>query len=80
MSRVNRPVVVQGVQHVFHPPVTLAAWPSDDRRSRLVFITRGIDERAVTALFEAVGMLRTEPAREPMEDRTNYQARNQAGR
>src|SRR5262245_2677387 len=29
------PVVVQGVQHVFHPPVTLAAWPSDDRRSRL---------------------------------------------
>ena len=56
------PVVVQGVQHVFHPPVTLAAWPSDDRRSRLVFITRGIDERAVTALFDAVGMLRTKPA------------------
>ena len=56
------PVVVQGVQHVFHPPVTLAAWPSDDRSSRLVFITRGIDEQAVTALFEAVGMLRTKPA------------------
>jgi G3E family GTPase len=51
------PVVVQGVQHVFHPPVTLAAWPSDDRRSRLVFITRGIDEEAVTALFDAVGTL-----------------------
>jgi len=51
------PVVVQGVQHVFHPPVTLAAWPSDDRRSRLVFITRGIDEAAVSAAFAAVGML-----------------------
>jgi G3E family GTPase len=51
------PVVVQGVQHVFHPPVTLAAWPSDDRRSRLVFITRGIDEPAVSALFAAVGMV-----------------------
>ena len=51
------PVVVQGVQHVFHPPVTLAAWPSDDRRSRLVFITRGIDEQAVSAVFAAVGML-----------------------
>jgi G3E family GTPase len=51
-------VVVQGVQHVFHPPVTLAAWPSADRGSRLVFITRGIDEQAVAALFEAVGMLR----------------------
>jgi G3E family GTPase len=56
------PVVVQGVQHVFHPPVTLAAWPSDDRRSRLVFITRGIDEPAVAALFGAVGMLRNAPA------------------
>ncbi len=55
------PVVVQGVQHVFHPPVTLAAWPSGDRRSRLVFITRGIDEQAVTALFDAVGMLRSGP-------------------
>jgi G3E family GTPase len=54
------PVVVQGVQHVFHPPVTLAAWPSDDRRSRLVFITRGIDEQAVTALFDAVGLLARE--------------------
>jgi len=55
------PVVVQGVQHVFHPPVTLAAWPSADRRSRLVFITRGIGEQAVAALFEAVGMLRGAP-------------------
>jgi G3E family GTPase len=60
------PVVVQGVQHVFHPPVTLAAWPSDYRGSRLVFITRGITEQAVAALFEAVGMLRSatdQPAR-----------------
>ena len=48
---------VQGVQHVFHPPVTLAAWPSEDRRSRLVFITRGIDKPAVSAVFAAVGML-----------------------
>jgi G3E family GTPase len=35
-----RPLVVQGVHHVLHPPVELDAWPSDDRRSRLVFITR----------------------------------------
>ncbi|MCC2977096.1 GTP-binding protein [Sphingomonas sp. PL-96] len=38
-----RPLVVHGVQHVFHPPVELDAWPSEDRRTRLVFITRGID-------------------------------------
>ena len=51
------PVVVQGVQHIFHPPVTLAGWPSDDRRSRLVFITRNIPRAAVEALFSAVGAL-----------------------
>jgi G3E family GTPase len=52
------PVVVQGVQHIFHPPVTLAAWPSEDRRSRLVFITRNVERAAVAALFSAVGALR----------------------
>lgn len=36
------PVVVHGVQHVFHPPIELENWPSDDRRTRMVFITRGI--------------------------------------
>jgi G3E family GTPase len=51
------PVVVQGVQHVFHPPVTLTAWPSEDRSSRLVFITRNVSEEAVAALLAAVGML-----------------------
>jgi len=55
------PVVVQGVQHVFHPPVTLAAWPGEDRGSRLVFVTRNIPEEAVTALFGAVTGLRTPP-------------------
>jgi G3E family GTPase len=38
----DRPVVIHGVQHVFHPPVELTTWPSDDRRTRMVFITRGI--------------------------------------
>ena len=51
------PVVVQGVQHLFHPPVTLAAWPGDDRRTRLVFITRGIARATVANLFAAVAAL-----------------------
>jgi G3E family GTPase len=38
----DAPVVVHGVQHVFHPPIMLDRWPSADRRSRLVFIVRGI--------------------------------------
>jgi G3E family GTPase len=36
------PVALHGVQHLFHPPAHLAEWPSDDRRSRLVFITRDL--------------------------------------
>jgi G3E family GTPase len=36
------PVVIHGVQHVFHPPALLARWPSADRRTRIVFITRGL--------------------------------------
>jgi G3E family GTPase len=49
----GKPVVVQGVQHVFHPAVTLARWPSEDRSTRLVFITRNIDQPTVEALFRA---------------------------
>jgi G3E family GTPase len=51
------PVVVQGVQHVMHPPVTLDQWPSTDTCSRLVFITRGISESTIRALFDAVTAL-----------------------
>jgi G3E family GTPase len=48
------PLVIQGVQHLFHPPIELAGWPSDDRATRLVFITRGIDRATVENLFSAV--------------------------
>src|SRR5882762_4518427 len=51
------PVVVQGAQHVFHTPVTLDAWSGEDRRSRIVFITRNLSRESVEALFAAVGTL-----------------------
>jgi G3E family GTPase len=51
------PVVVQGAQHVFHPPVTLEAWGGEDRRSRIVFITRNLSRESVESLFAAVGTL-----------------------
>jgi len=51
------PVVVQGAQHLFHPPVTLAAWPGEDRCSRIVFITRNIPRQAVEGLFTAAAGL-----------------------
>lgn len=43
----ERPVAIHGVQHVFHPPARLGAWPSQDRRSRLVFITRDIERKVL---------------------------------
>ena len=49
----ERPVVIHGVQHVFHPPATLERWPDGDRRTRLVFITRDIEERTIRGLFDA---------------------------
>lgn len=46
-----KPVVVHGVQHVFHPPAGLPEWPSEDRRSRVVFITRAIDRGLIAKLL-----------------------------
>jgi G3E family GTPase len=47
------PVVINGVQHVMHPPRHLDAWPSEDHRSRIVFITRGIDQGVLQASLVA---------------------------
>jgi G3E family GTPase len=49
----DTPLVVHGVQHVLHPPARLPRWPDDDRRTRLVFITRDLPERTVRELFDA---------------------------
>ncbi len=56
------PLVVQGVQHIFYPPVALARWPSSDHASRLVFITRGISRDVIAALFSAVAAVAAKPA------------------
>ncbi|MCZ7643299.1 MAG: GTP-binding protein [Pseudorhodoplanes sp.] len=49
----DAPIVLHGVQHVLHPPAQLPAWPDGDRRSRLVFIVRDIEERTIRELFDA---------------------------
>jgi G3E family GTPase len=50
-------VVVQGVQHIFSPPIELDKWPSADRDSRLVFITRNMESDAIRNLMSAVTSL-----------------------
>ena len=48
-----RPVAIHGVQHMFHPPAALDAWPSEDRRSRIVFITRDLSQNVIEAILQA---------------------------
>jgi G3E family GTPase len=47
-----RPLVLHAVQHVLHAPAYLPEWPDDDRRSRFVFITEGLDAGFVAGLLE----------------------------
>jgi G3E family GTPase len=54
VAGVDRPVVVQGVQHLFHPPGTLDAWPGGDRRTKIVFITRNIPRDGVERALDAI--------------------------
>jgi G3E family GTPase len=50
----GRPYAVQAVQTIVSEPVALEAWPEgDNRRSRLVFITRGIDAEDIRRTFAA---------------------------
>jgi G3E family GTPase len=49
----DRPLVLHAVQHVLHPPARLPGWPDADHRTRLVFITRDLDEGFVSRMFNA---------------------------
>ena len=48
-----RPVIIHGVQHVFHAPLRLAAWPDDDHTTRIVLILRDMDQAFVETLWQA---------------------------
>lgn len=48
----GEPVAVHAAQTLIHEPVSLAAWPDAERRSRLVFITRGLSREDVAATLD----------------------------
>ncbi len=50
----ERPLAVHGVQHVFHPPAPLPAWPDADHRTRIVFITRDLARAAIEELLAGI--------------------------
>ncbi len=38
------PIIIHGVQHIFYPLHRMEQWPDSDMRTRIVFITNGIDK------------------------------------
>jgi G3E family GTPase len=50
----DRPIVVQAVQNLFHPPFELGAWPQGARQSRIVFITRGLSRDFVCEVLDTI--------------------------
>jgi G3E family GTPase len=53
------PVVIQAAQHIVYPPYSMAAWPSEDRSTRLVIITRGMAPSIVDGLRASLAQLLT---------------------
>lgn len=49
----QRPLVVHGVQHVFHPPARLEAWPDDDHTTRIVFILHDMEPTFIERMWQA---------------------------
>jgi G3E family GTPase len=47
VTGVPTPVLINGVQHIVHPPSHLEEWPDADRRSRLIFIVRGLQRAPI---------------------------------
>jgi G3E family GTPase len=58
----DKPVVVQGVQHLIHKPVHLDRWPEGEPRTRLVLIVRDLDEALIRRSFNAFMRLGTRAA------------------
>ena len=46
--------VIHGVQHIFHPVQWLGSWPVEDRRTRLVLITRNIKKDEIEKFFNTL--------------------------
>jgi G3E family GTPase len=65
VAGVATPVLINGVQHIVHPPSHLDAWPDADRRSRLIFIVRGLARQRVERSLAAFNALVNTPTRLP---------------
>lgn len=53
VDRLPGPTLFQCAQHLVHPPVHFEKWPTDDRRSRVVFIVRDLDPTLIEQSLRA---------------------------
>ena len=56
VAGMDLPMVIHGVQHVFHPPEILDKWPGEDRATRVVIIARDFDQEQIAACFNGFGL------------------------
>ena len=56
VAGMDLPMVIHGVQHVFHPPEILDKWPDEDRTTRVVIIARDFDQEQIAACFNGFGL------------------------
>ncbi|MDJ0977412.1 MAG: GTP-binding protein [Erythrobacter sp.] len=54
LKGMDKPLVIHGVQHIWHPPAMLPEWPSEDHRSRVVFIMRDMEQSDLEAMLDFV--------------------------
>ncbi len=57
VAGLDAPVVINGVQHVVHPPTHLDRWPDADRGSRIIFIVRNLPRERIEASLAAFNRL-----------------------
>lgn len=62
VAGVPTPVLINGVQHIVHPPSHLEEWPDADRRSRLVFIVRGLQRMPIERSLAVFNNLVNKPS------------------
>ena len=75
VAGVPGPVLVNGVQHLVHPPAHLDRWPDDDRASRLVVISSGLDREEIERSLQVFNALAN-----PRPARNTQQARSTGNR
>lgn len=53
-ERPEQPAVIQGAQQIFHSIDWMDKWPSTDKRTRIVFITRNIDKEYIEDTYNLI--------------------------